>query len=280
MTKKGEKTTDETTSAVVVKAGGQVVPFDYGEHKGQGFENQSGADIVLPFINLLQSNSPQVENAVGEGGIEGARSGMLLNSLTDTLWDGKEGIEFVPAITEHAYVEWIKRTAGGGFVARHEPGSDVVEKAKAGGTPINELETEAGNDLVETFYVYGVIVDDGVPMPVVLAFNSTKIKVYKKWNTKIVLFGGKAQIPLMAHLTQLGSSQERNAKGAFSNFSLTPANGGLMDSLLSPEDERFTAAANVREMILGGTARASFETQQTSAGAGGASGGDGEDIPF
>ena len=279
MTKNKDKDA-KTESAVAVKAGGQVVPFDYGDHKGQGFENQSGADIVLPFISLLQSNSPQVENPVGEGGIEGARSGMLINSLTETLWDGKEGVEFIPAITEHQYVEWIKRTAGGGFVGRHDPGSTVVENAKANGTPINELETEAGNDLVETFYVYGVIVDDGTPMPVVLAFNSTKIKIYKKWNTKLLLFGQKAQIPLMAHLTRLGSSQERNTKGAFANYTLTPAGGGLIDSLLDPSDERFVAAASVREMILEGSARASFETQQGSSGAGGATGGDGGEVPF
>lgn len=262
-----------------------VAAYDYGEQADAGFENQTGDDLALPFIGVLQALSPQVDDS-DDRHIDGARAGMLYNTVTEALFDGKDGVEFIPALTEHVFVEWVPRNRGGGFVARHQPTSDVVAKAKEGSPSFGVYATDytptgdekspfQGNDLIETFYVYGVVVGEQVE-PVVLAFTSTKIKVYKRWATKLNMFtipgpeGRKIRPPLFAHRVRLTTQSQKNNNGSFHNFALSPAEGGsLVDSLLPPDDPRFLAAKDCYDMVKSGAARASYETQHGGEGKGG-----------
>jgi hypothetical protein len=280
MAAKGKEVAKKTASDVAV--------YDYGEDAGAGFENQTQADITIPFIAVLQALSPQVKDP-SDGGVEGAKQGMLHNSVTDELFDGKAGVLFVPAYTEHLFTEWVPRDAGGGFVGRHEVDSDIVKAAKSASTEFGKYTTESGNQLAETFYVYGVLCPEGAALePIVLGFTSTKIKVYRKWNTRLQMFtvptkdGGKLQPPMFAHLTRLGTVADSNTKGDFFNFTLTPAQGEVKSSLIAPNDERFMAAKDLRDMVRGGQAKAAEETQ-TSAATDTPSdnaGGDGGEVPF
>lgn len=253
---------------------GQVI--DYGEYAGAGFEHQTRDDIAIPFIAVLQALSPQLEK------LEGAKAGMLINTVTEELFKGDEGLLFVPAVTQHVYVEWVPRAKGGGFVAIHEINSDVVKQALAESKEFGKLRV-GENDLMETFYVYGVLVDEEQPLSMaVLAFTSTKIKVYKKFNTKVrthlvpTADGRRVNPPLFANLTRIKSFKDKNPKGEFFNFELVPAHGDLKSSLLPPTDPRFVAAVDCKKLVESGAARAAFESQ---AAGGGEDGEDGK-IPF
>jgi hypothetical protein len=265
---------------------------DFGEDYDDGFQNQTGDDIVLPFLSVLQALSPQVQKEVGQGGVEGAKAGMLFNTVTGEIFSAKEGLLFVPAVTQHVFVEWVPRKAGGGFVAMHEPDAEIIVEAKEKSTSYGKYSTQydsagepIGNDLVETFYVYGVLcIAEGQNEPVVLPFTSTKIKKYKTWNTKTRLFTvktakGPKNPPMYANLVRITGVADRNKKGDFFNFNLAPALGTIPASLLDPTDERFIAAKEVGAMIKSGAARASFETQNADGGAE-ASTGDSEAAPF
>ncbi len=265
---------------------------DYGTEYDDGFQNQSGNDIVLPFLSVLQALSPQVQKEVGQGGVEGAKAGMLFNTVTGEVFAAKTGLMFVPSITQNVFVEWVPRKAGGGFVAMHKPDDEIIKIAKEKSTSYGKYSTQydsqgdpIGNDLVETFYVYGVLcINEDQNEPVVLAFTSTKIKKYKSWNTKIRLFTvktpkGPKNPPLYANLVTITGVSDRNKKGDFFNFNLAPANGTVPASLLPPTDPRFIAAKEVGEMVKSGFARASFETQDADGGAE-ASTGSGEEAPF
>lgn len=249
--------------------------IDYGDYAGKGFEGQTRADISIPFVTVLQALSPQVES------MEGAKAGMLFNTVTEELTDGKDGVLFVPAVTQHVFVEWVPRTKGGGFVAIHQINSDVVKAAQEGTKERGKLSTEAGNDLIETFYVYGVLCDDVAPLGMaVIAFTSTKIKVYRKFNTKVrshlvaTASGGRVNPPLFANLSRLGSFKDSNEKGDFYNFAVTPAVGNdLKASLLAVDDPRFLAAIDCKKMVESGLAKAAFESQNGESTGG-------EDIPF
>ena len=265
---------------VAKRQAGDIVVFDYADYDGQGFENQTADDLATPFLGILQALSPQVED-VDQGGIEGAKAGMIFNTVTDELHEGKTGVLFVPAMTQHVFVEWVPRDAGGGFVAVHEPTSELVAQAKAEADDFGKYRI-GENDLVETFYVYGVACGESPDDPTelaVLAFTSTKIKVYKRWNTKLSMFmvktddGRKIKPPMFAHLTRMTSVADKNNKGKFFNVSLQPANTTVRDSLLSPNDPRFEAAVACKDMVDKGVARASFETQQSASTGGGAEGG-------
>jgi hypothetical protein len=265
---------------------GQVI--DYGDYAGGGFEGQTNADIAIPFINVLQALSPQLEK------IDGAKAGMLINTVTEEVFKSDEGVLFIPALTQHVFVEWVPRDKGGGFVGVHASNSDIVARARAsaakkaeetGKDDFGKLNTDSGNQLIETFYVYGVLADDVAPLGMaVLAFTSTKIKVYKKFNTKVrthlvpTANGGRVNPPLFANLTRIKSFKDKNPKGEFYNFELVPAVGGdLKASLLAPSDPRFVAAVDCKKMVESGVARAAFESQATS-GDDSAAGGD--KVPF
>lgn len=274
----------ETKKEVAKKqstAVGQV--YDYGEDAGGGFENQTREDIAIPFISVLQGLSPQVS----KGTVEGARPGMLFNTVTEELYDPKEGLIFVPSYTEHVYVEWVPRKEGGGFVAIHQVNDETVKKAKEEAEEFGKLkiDREGGgqNDLVETFYVYGTLLDeDYEPVSMaVIAFTSTKIKIYRRWNTSLRMFtiktddGRKVRPPLFAHTVRITTAEESNSEGDYFNFRLNPAAGNIRESLLEPGHPALEAAKSVADMVKAGEARAAHETQD-----GGAGQPDGDDIPF
>jgi len=254
--------------------------YDYGEDTGGGFDNQTRDDIAIPFISCLQGLSPQV----AKGEVEGAKPGMLFNTVTNELIDPKEGLILVPAHTEHIYVEWVPRKEGGGFVGLHPINSEVVTEAKENSEEFGRLKCprEGGgqNDLVETFYVYFSVVDEDLE-PVgmaVVAFTSTKIKVYKRWNTSLRMFTmkvGERKIrpPIYAHTVRLGTKGESNSEGDFFNFTLSPANGTIKESLLEPGSPALESAKQVAEMVKSGEARAAHESLD------GEEAGD-DDIPF
>lgn len=248
--------------------------YDYGEDTAKGFENQTGQDYQVPFLSLLQDMSPQVTGAHGSA-VEGARAGMMYNTVTQDLYDGD--VLIVPALTEHVYVEWIPREQGGGFVGAHPLDSEMVAEAKrvakAQEKSFGDLVSPDGNDIVETFYVYGVLCpEDQDPQPVVIAFTSTKIRVYKQWMSKIRMFtvprqdGSKARPPLFAHLSKISTVRQTNKKGTFFNFQVGSAGKDLLSSLLSPDDVRFKTAKGIGDLVNQGFARASYETQNASTG--------------
>jgi len=262
----------KTDSAVATKTESAVgAVADFGDFAGKGFENQTSADTTVPFLGLLQALSPQIK----PGGVAGAQQGMLINTVSEELFDGEEGVLFVPSTTEHCYVEWVPIKQGGGYVGRHELGSDVVVKA-TDQFKFNELKTEAGNDLIETFYVYGVLCPEaGLPQPIVIAITSTKIGVYKKWMGKLRSYvhvlddGVTTQIPpLFSHLTRITSKTQVNSAGQESyNFVFQPAEGDVRDSLIGPADPRFQAAFAFGKVQAGGEAKVDFSKSDGASSA-------------
>lgn len=256
------------TTEVIPKTQNTVpAVLDYGADTGVGFENQTRDDITIPFLTVLQALSPQITS------MQDAKPGMLFNTVTEELFDGKTGIILVPATTRHVYVEWVPREKGGGFFGVHEVNSDVVKQARANSKEFNKLTTPSGNQLTETFYLYAVVLDknDEPLNPVTLAFTSTKISVYKRWNTKVNMFtikspsGAKIRPPLFAHKVRVTAVKEKNNKGEFYNFDLQPANGGVADSLLPPGHPALEAAKEFRQLVESGAARADYESSHPSS---------------
>lgn len=286
------KTTDKTPSAAAAAsasapapAGGEVATTStastelatadaYAAYAGAGFENQTSEDYSIPFLSVLQALSPQVTEDPDR-----FRQGMIVNTVTGELFDGKKGVAFIPATTQHLYVEWKPRKAGGGFVGIHQPGSEVVTKAMADsasrGLSYGKITLGPGemdNELIETFYVYGVAIDqDGNSLEAVLAFSSTKIKVYKGWMTKAKTIqialpdGRRIPAPLFAHRYRLTATSEKNTKGQFYNWVVNFDGETAVSCRLLPSDPLFQQAFNVKNMIDTGKARAAHESAGSGA---------------
>lgn len=246
-----------------------VMAQDYSQYAGQGFESHTREDYAVPFLGVLQSNSPLVETST-------ARPGMLVNTVTQETYDNKKGIVFIPAATQHGMVEWKPRNLGGGFVSMHQLNSDIVQKAKAE-QEFGKYKTVKGdpnsNDLIETFYVYGIFLNEqGSAEQMIIAFSSTKIKVYKRWMTKARTIqstlpdGRRINPPLFAHKYRITSVAEKNAKGSFFNLTVDFEEGSAEKARLAPSDALFQSAAAFYELIKSGNIKAAYDTQ-TQAGA-------------
>jgi len=219
------------TKAKTTTAVGKVV--DYGKYANRGFEDTTKDDYLIPFLKLLQGNSPEVED--GEKQIKGAKAGMFMNSATQQMFDGEEGLIIVPCTREHCYTEWVPRDNGGGLVGRHAVDSDVVKKAKAKGA-FGKIKLENGNELIETFYVYAMILDSADATEptgrVVISFTSTKIKKYKRFRSTVSTVKGNP--PMFSFILKLTSVPDQTKKGKFKNFELVPINGSAEDSMIDP----------------------------------------------
>jgi hypothetical protein len=254
------------------------LPANYDYDDVGGFEGLTSSDFAIPFLAILQANSKAVEQ------IDAAKAGMLMNTVTQELFAGNTGFAFVPATTKHCYVEWRPRDAGGGFVGQYDLNDAVVKEAtakaqaKAAESGKKEdafkLKTAAGNDLIETYYVFGVLKkDSGEIEQAVIAFSSTKIKIFKQWMYKAQAIqvvnsqGRRITPPLFAHVYRVSTTKQKNNKGEFYNFAI--AFDGAKDAAgarLGKSDELFQIASHLREQINLGEAKVAYESQDAAGG--------------
>ncbi len=257
--------------------------YDYGDAGGAGFEDTKGTDLSIPFLNVLQSNSPEVQQSK-DGSV---RIGMIKNTVTGEVVNGDDGFVFCPVHKEEAFVEWIPRLAGGGFVGLHDPASSEVQDAiEANGGRIpkkgadgKKIPLKIGdNELVETYYMYGLILNDEGTVAngfAVIAFTSTKIKPYRDFLTSMYMLKGKP--PMYANRARFKTNVQTNDAGTFANFEISALNDTWGSSLIPPGDELLEDSSRFRDMVLNGLARADFSNQQDDGGSA-ASGGTGKTV--
>ncbi len=241
----------------------QVALYEgYQEDRGAGFEGQTAEDVSVPFIEILQSNSPECE------GEDGQRPGQFINRATGEVFSGKDGFAFVPCATQHVVVEWVPREKGGGIVQTHELSSSLIQKVRAEQPLGKYVHPTNGNDLIETFYIYGLQVDEaGNGYPVVMAFSSTRIKAYKDWNYKarsivISLPDGRklTKVPLFSHRYRVTALAAENAKGKW--FTLTTRFDGenIVAARLAPNSELYQAGKALCADVNEGRKQADLES--------------------
>lgn len=282
---------EEMVPAVATQAGALAVA-EYGDDAGRGFEGESASDFSIPFIDLLQALSPQVTAEDSD-----MKAGMFYNKTTQKAFSGKTGFDFVIGAVQHVVVEWVPRDQGGGLVETHPHNYDLFLKAKAitgrnfgkFSTAYDKDRNPVGNDLVETYYLYGVVCEDGQPSGMaVIALKSTNIGPFRKYNTRINEFklrdangkivtkpdGTPIRIPRFAHLVKITSKQEQRTKGVSYNFVFEPAvDNDVEKSLLPRADQRYQAARALLELVEGGKATAvETDSGETPAKS--------DDIPF
>lgn len=268
-----KKTGDEV--ATTPKGGQLAMPFDYGDMAGEGMEAMTSDDSAIPFLSILQAQSPQIVK--DDRLVEGAKPGMFINSIDDSLMS--EFI-FVPCATDHLFVEWRPRNQGGGMVQRHDLNSGIMSKTKKGGQNGKKDVLDNGNEIVETFYVVGFYMSDPdqeVPDGMaILAFTSSGITKYKKSIGELRKFSNKT--PLFAHRLRVGTVQQSNAEGTWYNYEITPANqpegdntfrNGIVASLIKPggpQQAILEAARELAKDYRSGTAKVADESPQSGDG--------------
>lgn len=244
--------------ALVASNGGALAQM-FEEDMGSGFENTDDQSFAIPFLQILQSGSPQCKRSDGAY-IKGAEEGMLFNTVTGELFDGEEGLRVIPCYYKRSFIEWADRDSGGGFKGEHQP-SDPIVSTTVRGDKGDVLPN--GNLLVDTRTHYVLVIKpDGTFQPAVITMSSTQVKKSRQWMSKMdgIKFKNSAgQLytpPMFSHSYLVQTAAESNDQGSWFGWKIGSAEL-IEDPVLfaaAKEFKRAVSAGEVREQVPQATA--------------------------
>jgi len=183
----------------------------------KGSQNMTQEDLALPFLKVLGQLSPEVNKRDGKY-VEGAEPGMILNTVTNEVFDGAKGIDVLPVFYERKYVEWQDRGEGKGApVAIHDASSDIMSQTTRDKSFKDRLPS--GNYLENTANHYVVVLGDS-PQTALISMKATQLKISRKWNSIMmgIKLNGKNGLftpPTYSHIYNLKTVQMSNDKGTW-----------------------------------------------------------------
>jgi hypothetical protein len=232
-----------------------------------GFENATADSYAIPFLAILQSNSPQVKKTSGSY-IDGATEGMLLNTVQNTVLEAEEeGVLVIPVAYRQGFVEWIPRDQGGGFVQEYLP----HEAPRTERDDDNRDVLPNGNELIDTRYHSVLLMnEDGTASPIVIAMTRTQVKKSKRWMSLMqdIKFpkadgSGTYTPPMFSHVYRLKVVPEQKDEYSWWNWDVTKERI-IEDGAIVAQAKKFhdaIAAGEVREATDSQTAAAGDDTE-------------------
>ena len=224
--------------------------IDFSQDSGKGLEGADKSAFAIPFIILLQTNSPQLET------VPDAKAGMLMNTITQELYDEAN---VVPCSYKRTFIRWAPRSSGGGFKGSYSPeevetgrlegcslheGTYFMDVPK-GANPFDKEGKPACDHLADTRGHFILIQNgDGSWMPALLSLGSTQIKKSKRWMSLISGIEmkdgqGKAfNPPSFSHTYLITAEKEENAKGNWWGVNIT-LDGPVVDPQLYRAAKQF-----------------------------------------
>lgn len=191
---------------MIISSDAKNLPAHLQNQSGAGNENVTANDMAIPTIKLLQDLSPETKKSRAEF-VEGAKPGMYLNTLNNSLHDE---LTVLNLFYDHTYAVFRKRDFGGGFEGEFETEAAAIQHAtQLGGGDAKMFEVvETGRHTLVT-----VDMDTGELQPAIFNMNSTKLRTSRRWNTELSQLGGDR----FASAWKLSSAEESNAKGTWSS---------------------------------------------------------------
>jgi hypothetical protein len=276
-----------------------------------GFEK---GDVALPFLRVLQSNSPQVK-VKNPKYIDGATEGSFFNTATNRIYDGDEGIYVVPVYFEKQATLWTPRGGdggGGGFVSqlpvadalellkrctKNEKKKDITPADLKG--PPGSINPDWGSKELTLAALYYLLVfkskdDAGSFEPVAYPFTSTQMKKSRQWNAIMQNSRlphpsgtGSYRAPMHGFVYHLTTIPEANAQGEWMGVKIKQDTPLLKYEAGKPVESfpgaanLFMAARDFREAAAAGRVKAKAEEGYDDIEAGGSpGGGKDDDMPF
>lgn len=214
--------------------------YDWSQTGVSGFEATRQEDLGIPFLSILQDNSPQIK--ISDPNYEkmkiiGAGVGDIINTLSNTVLHvrGRDPIQFIPCYHERLYVEWTPREKGGGIVQSHRNANILLECTR---DKISNRDVHKnGNHIVTTSYFYGLIIrDKESPIPAIIGMASTQLANARDWLNLMMAIridgpNGKFQPPAFSHIYNISTIAENNKKGSWFGWNIQ-IRGQLSDPTL------------------------------------------------
>ena len=235
------------TDVAVKDTSALAILSDLEQDAGAGFGGMTQDDYALPFLRLLTNTSPEV------GEVDGAMPGMIYNTVTGQLYDGKKGIHVVPCAYVRQYIEWAPRGQGSGApIHIHPATSDILSRThKEPGDNKDYLDN--GNYIENTANHYVMVVDaSGVPSPALISMKSTQLKKSRKWNSMMqsVKMQGKNGLftpPMYSQVYLLTTAAESNDKGKWYGWEIERI-GPVSDSALYQTCKTFAQSVSAGDV--------------------------------
>jgi hypothetical protein len=194
----------------------------YADFVDEGLEQADADSFAVPFLRILQSNSPQVKKTDGRY-VEGASEGMLINTVTQEIFDPTAvELKIVPVYYRRAFMEW-KADERGGYVAEHSvpDGLELLKECERDDKNRDILPN--GNQLSDTRYHYVIIVrPDGTYEPAIITMERTQTKKSKRLNSDIDIKKKSKGVPYMqAFLYNIGVEGESKGENSWWGWDLS-----------------------------------------------------------
>lgn len=203
------------------------VPDYIKQDTSRGSEEVKSSDMVLPRLELVQSQSPikDIDPDV--------REGMLFNSVTQEVYG--DIVYFVPIYFRLEFLIWKDQEEGGGFFGSY-PTLEQAQERKA--QVVADGEDPDFLEIVDTPVHYGLrISPEGDKEQIVISMAKSKSKVSRKWNAMIRIAGGDR----FGRVYKISSFTDENKKGQkFKNYVIQPA--GFPPKPVYEEAERVYAS--------------------------------------
>lgn len=230
-------TTDEANAKALAVASSTAVAvpedvIDFTADAGAGMEHAGAEAFAIPFLKVLQTNSPEVDETHAKY-VKDAKAGMIYNTVTGELFDGREGVEFVPCHYQRRFLRWAPRGSGqsSSFKGDMDPGEvahlrDDGKLVEHEGRlyfplPDGKVDDKRCDRVSETRSHFGLTLGkDGMPAQVLLSLASTQIKKSKLLMSKmgqqlIQTPKGMQEKPHFANVFRVTTVKESNDKGSW-----------------------------------------------------------------
>ena len=202
---------------VATKKDGAVAINMFEADADKGSQNMTQDDLALPFLKVLGQLSPETNKRDGKY-VEGAEPGMILNTVTNEIFDGAKGMNVIPVYYERKLVEWQDRgESKGAPVAIHNAESDIMSQTTRDKSFKDRLSN--GNYIENTANHFVIVLGES-PSSALISMKATQLKISRKWNS--VMMGIKLQgknglftPPTYSHIYNLKTVQMSNDKGTW-----------------------------------------------------------------
>ncbi len=244
---------------VIKKEEGALAVNMFEADADKGSQNMTQDDLALPFLKVLGQLSPEINKRDGKY-VEGAEPGMILNTVTNEIFDGAKGIDVLPVFYERKYVEWQDRgDSKGAPVAIHNAESDIVSTTTRDKSYKDRLPN--GNYLENTANHFVVVLGKS-PQSALISMKSTQLKISRKWNSmmmgiKLQGKNGMFTPPTYSHIYKLKTTQMSNDKGTWFGWDVSKV-GPIEDKSV------YESAKNFAEKVSKGAVQAKPETQEAT----------------
>jgi hypothetical protein len=242
-------TTKQESGITKRDTGGALATNIFEADANQGAQNITQDDLALPFLKVLGQLSPEV-NTRNAKYVSTAQPGMILNTVSNELYNGAKGISVLPVFYKRQYIEWQDRgESKGAPVHIYEAGDDIPQTTR---DKSNKDRLANGNYLENTASHYVIVLGDS-PSTALISMKATQLKISRKWNSMMmgIKLQGKNGLftpPTYSHIYKLKTVQMSNDKGTWFGWDVTKV-GSVQDRAVYDAAKQFAGRVGKGEIV-------------------------------